>query len=67
MIGAFFIKVIYMKIIAWMVLILNAIVGLLNFTKVFTDKTVEDRVSSFIGLIIAVLTIYLCIFVLRMI
>ena len=33
----------------------------------YTEKTVEDRVSSFIGLIIAVLTIYLCIFVLRMI
>ena len=32
----FFIEVIYMKIIAWIVLILNAIVGLLNFTKVFT-------------------------------
>ena len=46
----FFIEVIYMKIIAWIVLILNAIVGLLNFTKVFTKKSSRKPTTSVVGM-----------------
>nr|DAR27072.1 MAG TPA: SMODS and SLOG-associating 2TM effector domain family 4 [Caudoviricetes sp.] len=54
-----------MIIIAWVVLILNALAGFKAFLKVFTDKTTVGRVANFIGCLIAILTCILSIYILR--
>lgn len=55
-----------MMIIAWIVLILNALTGVINFLGVFTEKTTGKRVTSFIGVIICIVTCLLSIYVLRL-
>lgn len=55
-----------MIIIAWIVLILNALVGVINFFEVFTAKTTGKRVTSFIGTILCIVTCLLSIYVLRL-
>lgn len=54
-----------MIVIAWIVLILNALSCAINFFGVFTEKTTGKRVISFIGCIITILTCILSIYVLR--
>lgn len=55
-----------MIIIAWMLLILNALVGVKNFIEVFTEKTTTDRVASFMGCIINALMCIQSIYILRL-
>ena len=55
-----------MMISAWIVLILNALTGVINFFGVFTEKTIGKRVLSFIGCIISILTCILSIYILRL-
>ena len=52
-----------MKIIAWIVLVINVLVSFKTFFKVFTDKTTVDRVANFIGVLLGVLTCLLAIHV----
>ena len=55
-----------MIISAWIVLILNALTGVTNFFGVFTEKTTGKRVTSFIGVIICIVTCLLSIYILRL-
>jgi hypothetical protein len=55
-----------MIIIAWIVLILNALVALITFLGVFTDKTTSGRVANFISFIGGILSLMLSIYVLRL-
>lgn len=55
-----------MIVIAWIVLILNALSCAINFFGVFTEKTTGKRVTSFIGVIICIVTCLLSIYVLRL-
>ena len=52
-----------MKTIAWIVLVINALISCKTFIKVFTDKTTVDRVANFIGVLLVVLTCLLAIHV----
>ncbi|MDU2491877.1 MAG: hypothetical protein E7D27_15070 [Clostridium celatum] len=53
-----------MIIIAWVVLVINALATLKAFLDVFTDKTIAGRVGSFVGCLIGILTCTLSIYVL---
>lgn len=55
-----------MIIIAWIVLILNALVVLITFPGVFTDKTTSDRVANFISCIGGILSLILPIYIIRL-
>ena len=55
-----------MIVIAWIVLILNALSCAINFFGVFTEKTTGKRVSSFIDTIICIVTCLLSIYVLKL-
>ena len=55
-----------MIVIAWIVLILNALTGLIKFLMIFTEKTTSKRVSSFIDTIICIVTCLLSIYVLKL-
>lgn len=52
--------------IAWIALILNALIMLKTFPKVFTDKTTTDRVASFIACLWIMLNCILYIYILRL-
>jgi len=45
-----------MIIIAWIVLVINALATLKAFLEVFTDKTISGRVGSFVGCLVGILT-----------
>lgn len=45
-----------MIVIAWIVLVVNILVGLIMFSKTFTDKTATDRVANFVSVVASVLT-----------
>ncbi len=55
-----------MIIISWIVLILNALIILIAFPGVFTDKTTSGRVANFISCIGAILACMLSIYILRL-
>lgn len=55
-----------MIISAWIVLILNAICGVMSFFKVFTGKTAIVRVLSFMDVMICILTCILSSSILRL-
>lgn len=55
-----------MIISAWIVLILNALSGTINFFQMFTNKTTVKRVINFVGSIINILTCILSIYILRL-
>lgn len=52
-----------MKIIAWIVLVINALVSFKTFLRVFTDKTTEDRIANFIGVLYCIATCMVAIYV----
>lgn len=54
-----------MKIIAWIVVVLYVIKLLVNFSGVFTNETVKERVHAFIGVIESILICVLCIYIIR--
>ncbi|AIY79404.1 putative membrane protein [Clostridium botulinum 202F] len=51
-------------VMAWIVLIVNVLSGILNFICTFKDKTVSDRVVSFITAAINLMASYLAYYVL---
>ena len=53
-----------MIIIAWIVLVINALATLKAFLEVFTDKTISGRVGSFVGCLVRILTCTLSIYIL---
>ena len=55
-----------MIIIAWIALILNALIMLKILPKVFTDKTTTDRVANFIACLWIMLNCILYIYILRL-
>ena len=48
-----------MEIIAWIVLLINALVGLLAF--MLCNEKKEKRIINFIETILSIMTLYLCI------
>ena len=52
-----------MIIIAWTVMIINVLSGVLQFFTTFTEKTISKRVTSFIGFIFNILAIILCLYI----
>lgn len=54
-----------MLVIAWVVLIMNILGGIIYFIEAFTKKTTSARVSSFVGLCFKVMTVYLCVHIIR--
>lgn len=55
-----------MIIVAWIVLILNALIILITFPRVFTDKTTSGRVANFISCVGGILACVLSIYILRL-
>ncbi|MBY7007878.1 hypothetical protein HYI05_09465 [Clostridium botulinum] len=51
-------------VMAWIVLIMNVLSGILNFICTFKDNTVSDRVVSFITAAINLMASYLAYYVL---
>ncbi len=54
-----------MIIITWIIMIINVLGGVLQFSTTFTGKTISQRVTSFIGFVLDILTIMLCLYVIR--
>lgn len=54
-----------MIIIAWIVLVMNVLVAVLNFINTFTDKTISGRFASFTSTLISLLTCVLALFIIR--
>lgn len=50
-----------MEIIAWIVLLINALVGLLAFKEMLCNEKKEKRIINFIETILSIMTLYLCI------
>lgn len=50
---------ILMTIILWCVIVMNVLCALIAFAKVFTSKTVGERIAYFVGLIFHISTLYL--------
>lgn len=48
-----------MTIILWFVVVLNVLSALIAFAKVFTSKTVGERIAYFVGLIFHTSILYL--------
>lgn len=55
-----------MIIIAWIALILNALIMLKILPKVFTDKTTTDKVANFIACLWIMLNCILHIYILKL-
>ncbi|MBS5886687.1 hypothetical protein [Clostridium sp.] len=55
-----------MIIIAWIVLILNALIVLITFPGVFTDKSTSGRLANFISCIGGILSLILSIYIIRL-
>jgi len=56
-----------MKIIAWILILIYVLAGVVHFISMFTENTTEKRVTNFTGLIFDILTLWMCVYVLRMI
>lgn len=47
-----------MQIVIWILIVVYSLVGICNFVNVFVEEETTDRVSSFIALVLQVLTVY---------
>lgn len=50
---------ILMAIILWFVIVINVLSALIAFTKMFTSKTVGERITYFLGLMFHTSILYL--------
>ena len=51
-----------MFILSWIIAILHIVAFILQFFKVFTERTIEDRIGSFIAAVVSVVVVYLLMF-----